>query len=221
MSDYLDSFHGPPGKIDIKIAVIGDGGIGKTSYFTRMDSGDKGDYKFQKKYNATHACNVCQIEYKIGPHKVKVHIFDTAGQEKFGMLRDSFIMGADGIILMYDITQSETKRNVLSKWIPEVKRILERSKTKQCVPIMVVGNKNDKASSLKLGYHETLGIRKTTLIGQYDSFKYGAINHCLMSVKANENLMEPINWLLRTILSYILPINAKKCSNSPNVLYSK
>jgi GTP-binding nuclear protein Ran len=218
-NSFFDDWYSAPDKTDVKIALIGDGATGKTSFFERMVSGHMDNYKFNKKYNATHGCNVCQIEFKIGKHSIKVHLFDTAGQEKFGMLRDSYLMGVDGIILMYDVTQKETKKNVLSKWIPEVKRILSASKTKQYVPIMVVGNKNDKADSTTVGSRECLSIRKSTLTGNYDSFNYGSINHCLMSVKADENLMKPINWLLKTVLSYILPVNVKKSNNHPNVIY--
>lgn len=206
-------------KKDIKIALIGDGATGKTSYFERIASGHMADYKFSKKYNATHGCNICQIEFSIGKHKIKMHLFDTAGQEKFGMLRDSYLMGVDGIILMYDLTQPDTKKNVMSRWIPEVKRILTSSKTKQYVPIMVVGNKNDKVDNVVSGSCNTLGIRTSVLEGGYNTSSFGRIKHCTISVKGDENLMEPINWLLQNTLNYILPVNAKKSDNDSNLLY--
>lgn len=219
-NSIFNGLYSAPGKTDIKLALIGDGATGKTSYFERMASGHTDNYKFSKKYNATHACNICQIEFKIGKHTIKIHLFDTAGQEKFGTLRDSYLMGVDGIILMYDLTQKETKQNVLRKWIPDVKRILGKSKTKNYVPIMVVGNKNDKSDSVVVQPYDTLGIRTSVLAGNYDSFRYGAINHCLISVKADENLMEPINWLLRNILGYMLPVNASKVNTPQNIIYS-
>jgi GTP-binding nuclear protein Ran len=127
-----------PHKTNIKIALIGDGATGKTSYFERLVSGHLENYKFKKSYNATHSCNICQIEYSIGKHKIKIHLFDTAGQEKFGTLRDSYLFGVDGVILMYDLTQRDTKQNVVNKWLPEIKRILKTSKTKQYVPVIVI-----------------------------------------------------------------------------------
>ncbi len=139
----FDDCRGSPSKTSIKIALIGDGGTGKTSYFNRVTMGDHPEYKFSKVYDATRGCNICQIEYMIGKYTITLHLFDTAGQEKYGTLRDSYLMGVDGIILMYDLGEKITKQNVLSKWIPDVKRVLTSSGNKVSVPIAVIGNKND------------------------------------------------------------------------------
>lgn len=206
---------GPPKQSLIKIALIGDGSTGKTSYFERILSGDNSDYKFNKHYDATKGCNICQIEFIIGKYPITVHLFDTAGQEKFGALRDSYLVGIDGVILMYDITDRTTKQNALTKWIPEVKNILIASRTNKYVPIMVVGNKSDKIDSIDT---MTTHLRISTLLGCYES-KFGEIDHCYISVKADENLMKPINWLLKYILSYYFNINVKKTNKQTQVTY--
>jgi hypothetical protein len=59
-----------------------------------------------------------------------------------------------------------------------------------------------------------------TLKGSYESY-YGSIEHTLISVKADENLMKPINWLLQNVLSYIFPVKAKKSNDEPIVLHEK
>lgn len=199
MCSFFDALFGNeiPKKTSIKIALIGDGSTGKTSYFDRITSGDSPDYRFNKHYDATQGCNICQIEMLVGEVPVTLHLFDTAGQEKFGMLRDSYLMGADGIILMYDVMDKSSKQNVISRWLPEIRDIIGRARMSD-VPVAVVGNKYDKPCG-KNPCPEVLGFRRAVLMSNYDS-KYGSIDQQLISVRADHNLMAPIVWLLRNIL---------------------
>lgn len=220
-NNLFEGFRSEPRKTSIKIALIGDGAVGKTSFFDRMSTGDNPDYKFNKRYEATTGCNICQMEFAIGKYSVKVHMFDTAGQEKFGALRDSYLMGVDGVILMYDLEIKQTRQNVLTKWLPDIKRILNASDAKTYVPIAVVGNKSDKIETNviekerlyidNINYRTIVGIRDSVLRGYYD----GKIEHFYASVKAEDGLMDPINWLLKDILWYYLPVDAKKTSRKP------
>jgi small GTP-binding protein len=222
----FDDLRAFPKKTSIKIALIGDGSTGKTSYFNRVIAEDSVDYKFNKAYDATQQCNVCRIEYVIGKYPVTIHLFDTAGQEKFGTLRDSYLMGVDGIIVMYDITDKTTRNNVLVKWLPDVKKLLNATKSNAHVPVMVVGNKSDKCttvdwSSFTDGTETEAGpgIRVATLTGAYERRKYGPVNHCLVSVKANENLMEPINWILQHVQEYYFEVKIKRTNKQTYVSY--
>lgn len=208
-SSLYDSFRRAPSKRSFKIVLIGDGAVGKSSYFERLAYGERDEYKFSRNYNATTGCDVCQITFKIGRHDVTLHLFDTAGQEKFGKLRESYIMGADGVILMYDVTQRETKTNVMSRWLPDIMKTLDDSNFRDYVPVMVVGNKYDKVNAQSSAQFDQLKIRDSALSACYKS-RYGNISQCLISVKADENLLDPINWLLKNILGYYLPINVEK-----------
>lgn len=221
----FEDLRGAPTKTSIKIALLGDGATGKTSFFNRITNGDNPDYKFSKIYDATQGCNICQIEYMIGKYPITVHIFDTAGQEKFGMLRDSYLTGADAIILMYDLSEKITKQNVLTKWIPEVRRLLTAAHCTQYIPIAVVGNKNDKIDMSQAQTRtdrisiqsDPIGIRTATLVGAYDPHQFGPIDHFYISVKADEKLMDPINWVLRHVLAYIIPVDVKRSAKKPNI----
>jgi len=229
----FEQFRNAPSKTSIKIVLLGDGAIGKTAYFNRITSGDTDEYKFNKIYDATRGCNICQIEYMLGKYTIIIHLFDTAGQEKFGALRDSYLLGADGIILMYDLTENATKRNVLTKWIPDIKRILNDTSALSRIPIAVVGNKNDRidVSALKCNdpsryeledLHDeemltnTIGIRMSTLKNIY---KCGQIEHFYVSVKADENLIKPVNWLLEQILNCYLPVDIKRNNKIPKTYW--
>jgi GTP-binding nuclear protein Ran len=228
-NDFIEDYRYPPTKTSIKIALIGDGSTGKTSFFNRIVESENPDYKFSKIYDATQGCNISQIEYMIGKYPITLHVFDTAGQEKFGILRDSYLSGADAIILMYDLTDKITRHNVFTKWIPEVKRLLTASRCTQYIPIAVVGNKNDKIDMNDETIHnndsknndsknnDPKGIRTATLQGAYDIHRFGPIEHFYISVKADENLLDPINWSLKHVLSYYMPVTVKRSTKKPAV----
>lgn len=212
----FEEFRAPPSKTSIKIVLLGDGSIGKTSFFQRITQSNDPNYKFSKVYDATQGCNICQIEYKIGKYPVTIHLFDTAGQEKFGMLRDSYLTGADAVILMYDLSDIRTKQSVLSTWLPNIMRSITASGYKQRVPVAVIGNKNDKIdSSEHRPDFNPVGLRTATLVGAYDMFQFGAIEHFYVSVKAEEGLMNPVNWLLRSVLNYYIPVDAQRSDKTP------
>jgi len=217
-SHFFDGLFGndEPVETSIKIALIGDGSTGKTSYFNRIVSGDSTEYRFSKNYDATQGCNICQIEMMIGKHKVTVHIFDTAGQEKFGMLRDSYLMGADGIILMYDVMDLGSKQNVITKWLPEIKKIMTKTRMSN-IPVAVVGNKCDRIDRRKHIEKTTLGFRVSDLVSNYDA-RQGMIEQHMISVKGDEHLMTPIIWLLQIILKKNCK-NIKKTEKKPFISY--
>ncbi len=221
MCSFFDGLfgNGVPKKTSIKIALIGDGSTGKTSYFNRIISGESPDYKFSKHYDATQGCNICQIEMMVGGYPVTLHLFDTAGQEKFGMLRDSYLMGADGIILMYDVMDRSSKQNVCSRWIPEIKEIMMRTKMYD-VPVAVVGNKCDRIigkGKIDIPTFNELGFRHAVLVSNYDS-KYGSIQQHLISVKGDDKLLAPIIWLLQDILKKNT-CDIKKSGKEPFIMY--
>ncbi|CAO2824138.1 unnamed protein product [Amaranthus hypochondriacus] len=74
--------------------------------------------------------------------RIKLTIWDTAGQERFRTLTSSYYRGAQGIILVYDVTRRETFTNLSDVWAKEV----ELYSTNQDCVRMLVGNKVDKDS---------------------------------------------------------------------------
>ena len=181
-------------KKHIKITLIGDGATGKSSYFERLSNGLSSKYKFNKKYDATIGCNVSQLEFTVNGDSIIVHLFDTAGQEKFGSLRDSYILGSDGIIGMYDISNIDTKNNI-SNWISNIKRICDENKIKN-IPIVVCGNKCDLEKKNKEP-RSVYEFRQSSLEGMYN--EYGKIKSELISVKSNTNLISPFVFLIKQI----------------------
>jgi GTP-binding nuclear protein Ran len=68
-----------------KCVLVGDGGIGKTTFVKRLISGE-----FEKKYIATLGVEVRSLEFNTTRGMIRFMVWDTAGQEKFGGLRDGY-----------------------------------------------------------------------------------------------------------------------------------
>ncbi|KAM7513835.1 hypothetical protein LguiA_003418 [Lonicera macranthoides] len=119
-----------------KLLVIGDSGVGKSSLLLSFTSGSFEDLSptigvdFKVKY------------VNMGGKKLKLAIWDTAGQERFRTLTSSYYRGAQGIIMVYDVTRRETFTNLSEIWAREIDLY---STNQDCVK-MLVGNKVDKES---------------------------------------------------------------------------
>jgi len=190
----IDTFFNTSTKSIIKVVLLGDGCTGKSTFFERVSKGDTEDYKFNKKYNATTGCDVCVIPLTVNGKNVDIHLFDTAGQEQFGQLRDCYILGADGAIIMYDITNNDTRQNVF-KWVKNIKDL--SAKTGTTPPnIVVCGNKLDYRK--KCGPSETYAFRTSTLKGCYPTEAH--ISTSLISAKSGENLWDGLHLLIKNTL---------------------
>lgn len=119
-----------------KLLMIGDSGVGKSTLLLRFTSDNFEDLSptigvdFKVKY------------VTLGGKKLKLAIWDTAGQERFRTLTGSYYRGAQGIIMVYDVTRRETFTNLSDIWAKEIDLY---STNQDCIK-MLVGNKVDKES---------------------------------------------------------------------------
>ncbi|CAJ2676843.1 unnamed protein product [Trifolium pratense] len=117
-----------------KLLMIGDSGVGKSCLLLRFTSDDFQDLSptigvdFKVKY--------LTMDGKI----LKLAVWDTAGQERFRTLTSSYYRGAQGIIMVYDVTRRETFTNLSEIWAKEI----DLYSTNQDCMKMLVGNKVDK-----------------------------------------------------------------------------
>lgn len=72
--------------------------------------------------------------------RVKLTMWDTAGQERFRTLTSSYYRGAQGVILVYDVSNRESFENLSKTWLKELQTYANMDK----LILMVVGNKIDK-----------------------------------------------------------------------------
>lgn len=92
----------------------------------------------------------------VGGKKLKLTIWDTAGQERFRTLTSAYYRGAQGIILVYDVTRRETFTNLSDVWAKEVEKHLTNE---DCVK-MLVGNKVDRESERAVSREEGMALAK-------------------------------------------------------------
>ncbi|XP_033762533.1 ras-related protein Rab-18A-like [Pecten maximus] len=117
----------------LKILIIGESGVGKSSLLLRFT-----DDTFDPEQAATIGVDFKVKTLQIDGNKAKLAIWDTAGQERFRTLTPSYYRGAQGVILVYDVT-SKASFNKLEQWLNE----LETFSTKHDLIKMLVGNKID------------------------------------------------------------------------------
>ena len=124
-----------------KILLIGDSGSGKTSVLNRFI-----DKSFNEKYIPTVGIDFRTKIIDQDGKKIKLQIWDIAGQTRFRNVTSSFYRGAVGVVIVYDVTDKKSFENV-SHWLNEI----DRYSNKDSVNILL-GNKNDLIENKKVNY---------------------------------------------------------------------
>lgn len=114
-----------------KCVLVGDGGTGKTTFVKRHLTGE-----FEKKYVATLGVEVHPLIFHTNRGPIRFNVWDTAGQEKFGGLRDGYYIQGQSAVIMFDVTSRVTYKNV-PNWHRDLVRVCEN------IPIVLCGNKVD------------------------------------------------------------------------------
>ena len=127
---------------ELNILLIGDGGVGKTSLIKKILTD-----KFNEKYEPTIGVKISEIVFDTNRGDISAQIWDTAGQEKFGPLRENYYKKADMIILMFDVTSRITYKNI-PNWYTNINKI------KPDIPCVLVGNKVDLKNYWLSGFNE-------------------------------------------------------------------
>ena len=117
----------------IKLCIIGDSSVGKSNFLFKFIEGQ---------FSPLHVATI-GFDYKSRiitlpnfKKKVKLQVWDTAGQEKYMSVNKNLFQRVQGVILMYDITSRETFER-LNIWLNIIKQMTND------IPIVLVGNKLD------------------------------------------------------------------------------
>jgi Ras-related protein Rab-1A len=124
-----------------KLLLIGDSGVGKSSLLLRFS-----DDTYETNFNSTIGVDFKIKTVDLDDKVVKLQIWDTAGQERFRTITSSYYRGAHGIIVVYDVTDTESFDNV-KKWLQEIDKNAGEGAQK-----LLVGNKCDLASKKAVDY---------------------------------------------------------------------
>jgi len=97
----------------LKIVIIGDSGVGKTSFIRRFMYNT-----FYHHYCSTIGADFMVKNIRIGEREFSIQIWDTSGQERFQSISNCYYRGADGILVVYDITNPRSFES-LPNWLQE------------------------------------------------------------------------------------------------------
>ncbi|XP_047738166.1 GTP-binding nuclear protein GSP1/Ran-like isoform X2 [Hyalella azteca] len=157
----------------IKIVLLGDGSTGKTSYVARISSEG-----FHSQYVATQGYETTRVLVSTSQGDMAVTLWDTAGQEKAGPLRDHYYQDAQGAILFFDVTSKVTYKNI-PEWHRDITRVCGD------IPVVLFANKVDvaerKVKGKAISYHKKHPQQMILVEG---------------SIKDRLNLKLPIEFLL-------------------------
>jgi len=124
-----------------KLLLIGDSGVGKSCLLLRF-----AEDSYTESYLSTIG-----VDFKIRTidaegKTIKLQIWDTAGQERFRTITAAYYRGAHGIIVVYDVTDSESFENV-KMWLKEIDRYAVENVDK-----LLIGNKSDLVNKKVVEY---------------------------------------------------------------------
>ncbi|NVM04650.1 MAG: GTP-binding protein [Candidatus Helarchaeota archaeon] len=137
-------------KLAFKICIVGDPGVGKTSLILRYI-----ENKFKDNYIPTLGVEFLTKKLKVGKEGIETSliIWDIGGQHKWQTKLHLYLQGADGAIIIFDLTRRNSFTN-LEKWINNIKKISGD------VPYLIVGNKKDLVEDRNVKLDEALAFSK-------------------------------------------------------------
>mmetsp|Transcript_19784 Transcript_19784/g.58880 ORF Transcript_19784/g.58880 Transcript_19784/m.58880 type:complete len:204 (+) Transcript_19784:271-882(+) len=174
----------PPGRqydMQIKLLMIGDSAVGKTSLLLRYANDT-----FSSTFITTIGIDFKIKTISLGGKRVKLQIWDTAGQEQFRTITRSYFRGAQGIVLVYDITDRRTFNSVRS-WMAQITDHADNQVNK-----ILVGNKCDNEGKRKVSFDE----------GQQLAREYG-VAFLEASAKTNVNVTEAFQAIAQQVVGRI------------------
>ena len=121
-----------------KILTIGESGVGKTCILRRFV-----ENKFLKNHLATIGIDFKTKNIEIDGTPIKLKIWDTAGQERFRNITNQYYKGADGIILVFDVTDQKSFEKI-KEWMSQIRANTQADQ----IGLVLLGNKCDIESRI-------------------------------------------------------------------------
>ncbi len=164
-----------------KIVILGDAAVGKTSLINQFVEGS-----FSEDYKPTLGANIVRKDVNLNSTKVRLIMWDLAGQEKYQVVRSMYFQGCQGALLVYDVTRYSTFESINSKWLRDFKKYVKKEGV-----YILIGNKSDLT--------EQRAVTKER--GKQIAEKIKASHFIETSAKLGENIEEAFTLLVNQILS--------------------
>ncbi len=183
-----------------KVVLLGDGGVGKTSLIARYVVN-----KFDDKYIATIGTKVSRKDIQfVKPNLIinlRMMIWDILGQKEYSKIRSASLSGAQGLILVGDLSRTETVNSLREFWLKEVGLVVGE------IPTIIVGNKIDLAEK------GSMSVMLLESMGQ----KLGCPT-VLCSAKTGENVENLFNILGELLVADVVAAMVKTKEKPPQSL---
>lgn len=134
-------------RIKRKVLLLGDGAVGKTSLIRKyvLD-------KFDDKYITTIGTKVTKKVVEFKRHRATIEltlmIWDVLGQRGYITIQTSSYRGAEGAVMVCDLTRKETLQSIENYWLPNLRQVGGD------IPMVIVGNKCDLADQIQIAEGE-------------------------------------------------------------------
>ena len=163
-----------------KVLLLGNSDVGKSSLILRYV-----DQVWSDTFVPTIGVDFKVKTLEIDNKQIKMQIWDTAGQERFRNVISSYFRGSHGILLIYDITNRDSFKN-LENWLTEIEKNASQNVLK-----ILIGNKNDLVDDREIKAEE----------GQAFANRNG-MQFIETSAKMNTNVTEAFEALAKLMMQF-------------------
>ncbi|MHA1359944.1 MAG: Rab family GTPase [Candidatus Helarchaeota archaeon] len=160
--------------------MLGDSAVGKTSIIIRHV-----DRRFDENYKPTIGFDIALKTMKIQEEGIDAEllIWDIAGQAIFERIREEYLQGTNGAMILFDLTRKETFDHV-KDWLAELTKFAGK------VPFVLVGNKADLVDKRVVSEEQGRAMADET----------GAIEYIETSAKTGDNVEAAFEKIIKTIV---------------------
>ncbi len=162
----------------MKILTAGEGGVGKTTLLRRFVEG-----QFFSETKMTIGVEFFLKSIILGDNEITLQLWDFGGQERFRFLLGSYVLGAKGALLMFDLTRIATLEK-LDQWVQIVRQ------NNPNLPVLFLGTKIDLIEDINV--NDDFALSYLESLNLFDYLK--------ISSKTGENVEESFRRLISEIL---------------------
>ncbi|KAJ5072101.1 ras gtpase-related [Anaeramoeba ignava] len=132
-----------------KVVVVGGGGVGKSALTVQLIHA-----QFIEEYEPTIE-DMYQKQVEIDNKICRMEIIDTAGQEEYSLMRDTYLRSGDGFMIVYAVNARESFDEV-SKY----RDYILKTKEVPSYPMVIIANKSDLVNERDVSVEEGTDLAK-------------------------------------------------------------
>ena len=122
----------------IKIIIIGEAGVGKTSIIKKFISDEYNENELPTGSLSFASKNINIIDNNNNEKELKLEVWDTVGQEKYKAMAQIFFKNSNAVVLVYDITNKDSFEELTTYWVEKIKEYKSNN-----LILAIAGNKSD------------------------------------------------------------------------------